>query len=110
MATFDTSDQEFEKDVLESSSEKPVVVDWWAPWCGPCKAISPSLSELSDELEDQVKIIKCNIDDNPISPTKFGNVRGIPTLTVFKNGVKVGEKVGAVSKQHIKEFIEESIS
>ena len=81
-----------------------------ATWCGPCKAIAPSLSELSDELEDKVKIIKCNIDDNPISPTKFANVRGIPTLTVFKNGIKVNEKVGAVSKQLIKEFIEESIS
>ena len=107
MPTTSTTDADFEKDVIENSKNKLVVVDWWAPWCGPCKAISSSLENLSEELVDIVDIVKCNIDDNPVSPTKY-SVRGIPTLTAIKNGEVVASKVGAVSEQLLKEFIEEA--
>ena len=109
MPTTSTTDADFEKDVIEHSKNKLVVVDWWAPWCGPCKAISSSLENLSEELVDIVDIVKCNIDDNPVSPTKY-SVRGIPTLTAIKNGEVVASKVGAVSEQLLKEFIEEANS
>ena len=110
MPTTSTTDADFDKDVIEHSKNKLVVVDWWAPWCGPCKAIAPSLESLSDELSDIVDIVKCNIDDNPVSPTKFAQVRGIPTLTAYRNGEIVASKVGAVSEQLLKEFIEEANS
>ena len=107
MATIDITDASFEEDVL--NSEKPVVLDFWAPWCGPCRQISPSLSEISDEMADKITVAKINIDENPETPTKFG-VRGIPTMLVFKNGEAAATKVGAVSKTAIVEWIEDSIA
>ena len=83
MATINVTDATFEEEVLKS--DKPVVLDFWAPWCGPCKQIGPSLEEISDEMKDKITVAKINIDENPVSPTKYG-VRGIPTMLVFKNG------------------------
>ena len=106
MAVMQTSDKAFESDVLKS--EVPVVVDFWAEWCQPCKQIAPFLEELAGELGDQIKVAKVNIDDNPLTPTKYG-VRGIPTLMVFKNGEIAATKVGAMPKSKLREWVEESI-
>ena len=95
MATKNITDATFEEEVLKS--DKPVVLDFWAPWCGPCKMIGPSLEEISDEMADKITVAKVNIDENPETPTKYG-VRGIPTMLVFKNGEAAATKVGAVSK------------
>ena len=92
----------FDEVVLKSST--PVLVDFWAEWCGPCKMIAPLLEELSDELKDKVLFGSHNIDDEPNTPTKFG-VRGIPTMLLFKGGKVVDTKVGASSKQQIKDWI-----
>ena len=107
MATIHVTDATFEEEVLKS--DKPVVLDFWAPWCGPCKQIGPSLEEISDEMKDKITVAKVNIDENPITPTKYG-VRGIPTMLVFKDGEAAATKVGAISKPAIVEWIEESIS
>ena len=107
MATINVTDASFEKEVLKS--DKPVVLDFWAPWCGPCKMIGPSLEEISDEMADKITVAKINIDENPNTPT-FYNVRGIPTMLVFKNGEAAATKVGAVSKTAILEWIEDSIA
>ena len=106
MATINVTDASFEEEVLKS--DKPVVLDFWAPWCGPCKQIGPSLEEISDEMADKITVAKINIDENPNTPTQFG-VRGIPTMLVFKNGEAAAKKVGAVSKTAIVEWIEDSI-
>ena len=107
MATINVTDATFEEEVLKS--DKPVVLDFWAPWCGPCKQIGPSLEEISDEMKDKITVAKVNIDENPVTPTKYG-VRGIPTMLVFKGGEAAATKVGAISKPAIVEWIEESIS
>jgi len=107
MATISVTDASFEEDVLKS--EKPVVLDFWAPWCGPCLQIASSLEEISDEMKDKITVAKLNIDENPVTPTKYG-VRGIPTMLVFKGGETAANKVGATPKQSIVEWIEESIS
>ncbi len=107
MATIQVTDANFEEEVLKS--DKPVVLDFWAPWCGPCKQIGPSLEEISDEMKDKITVAKVNIDENPVTPTKYG-VRGIPTMLVFKDGEAAATKVGAISKPAIVEWIEESIS
>jgi thioredoxin 1 len=106
MTIIKTSDSSFEADVLKS--ERPVVVDFWAEWCGPCKMIAPFLEELAADKGDQVTVAKVNIDDNPLTPTKYG-VRGIPTLMLFKNGEIAATKVGAMPKTKLYEWVEESI-
>jgi thioredoxin 1 len=100
------SDDSFEQEVLRS--DKPVLIDYWAEWCGPCKMIAPVLAELADEYADKVQIAKLNIDDNPATPPKYG-IRGIPTLMLFKNGEVEATKVGAVSKAQLAAFLDENI-
>lgn len=98
------SDSDFENEVL--SADGTVMVDFWAEWCGPCKALSPIVDEVANEVGDKVKVVKVNIDDNPESPTKYG-VRGIPTLMVFQGGQVVDTKVGGgISKGQLKEWLE----
>ncbi len=106
MAVNQTSDTAFEADVLKS--DKLVLVDFWAEWCGPCKMIAPHLEALAAELGDQLEVIKVNIDDNPLTPTRYG-VRGIPTLMLFKNGEVAATKVGALPKSKLMEWVQESI-
>ena len=103
MPTKTVTDQSFQADVLQS--DVPVLVDFWAEWCGPCKMIGPSLEELSDELGERVSIVKLNIDDNPEMPGQFG-VRGIPTMILFKGGEPSATKVGAAPKSQLRGWIE----
>jgi thioredoxin 1 len=100
------SDASFQNDVL--NSKKPVVVDFWAEWCGPCRMIGPALEELSNEMGEKVTVVKINIDENPGIPQKYG-VRGVPTLMIFNQGQVAATKVGALPKSKIKEWIEGSI-
>ena len=106
MATVPVTDATFDTDV--KNSDLPVVVDFWAEWCGPCKMIGPALEEISEELEGKVKIAKVNVDENPSSPAQMG-VRGIPALFLFKDGKVVSNKIGAAPKAALKAWIEESI-
>ena len=100
------SDESFEKEVLQS--DRPVLIDYWAEWCGPCKMIAPVLEEVAAEYSDRMIVAKLNIDDNPQTPPKYG-IRGIPTLMIFKNGQVEGTKVGAVSKAQLTAFIDDSL-
>ena len=106
MPTVKIDSDNFESDVLKSDT--PVVVDFWAEWCGPCKAIAPSLEEISDEMGDKVKIAKVNMDDNPDLAAQFG-VRSIPTLLMFKGGEPVDIKVGAAPKNQLSDWISNEI-
>ncbi|MDP6950917.1 MAG: thioredoxin TrxA [Arenicellales bacterium] len=100
------SDDSFEQEVLQS--EMPVLIDYWAEWCGPCKMIAPVLDEVAGEYADKIRVAKLNIDENPATPPKYG-IRGIPTLMLFKNGEVEATKVGAVSKAQLTAFLDENI-
>jgi len=102
MTTTHVTDASFDKDVLKSDS--PVLVDFWAEWCGPCRMIAPALEEIAKEMGGKLTIAKVNIDENPGTPTKY-NVRGIPTLILFKNGQIAGTKVGALPKSKLVEWV-----
>jgi len=106
MATHKVSDSSFESDVL--NSDRPVVVDFWAEWCGPCKMIAPALEEIASTLGEKIKVVKLNIDENPRTPSQYG-IRGIPTLMVFKSGQVAATKIGAAPKGALQSWIEQAI-
>ncbi|MCG6861674.1 MAG: thioredoxin TrxA [Chromatiaceae bacterium] len=100
------TDDSFEQEVLQSSN--PVLVDYWADWCGPCKMIAPVLDEIADEYDGKIRVAKLNIDENPNTPPRYG-IRGIPTLMLFKEGEVEATKVGAVSKSQLTAFIDSNL-
>lgn len=102
MSSVNVSDADFENEVLKADG--PVMVDFWAEWCGPCKALSPIVDEVANEVAGKMKVVKINIDENPNAPTKYG-VRGIPTLMVFKGGELVDTKVGGMSKSQLNDWL-----
>ena len=105
MSTMKVTDESFEQDVLKA--DKPVLVDFWAEWCGPCKQIAPALEQIAQELGGKVTIAKVNIEDSPTTPSRYG-VRGIPTLMLFKDGQMASMKVGAMPKAKILEWLNEA--
>ncbi len=106
MATVNVTDENFEPEVVKA--QKPVIVDFWAEWCGPCKMIGPILEEISEEMSDKITIAKHNIDEEPNTPTKYG-IRGIPTMLLFKDNELKATKVGATTKSDLKSWIEQNI-
>ena len=107
MSTVTVTDESFDKDVLQAS--KPVLVDFWAEWCGPCKAIAPTLDELAKTYDGKLQIAKVNVDENRTIPAKFG-IKGIPTLMVFKDGQLAATKVGAMTKAQLAQFIDQQLA
>jgi len=101
-----TSDSSFDSDVLQS--DKPVLLDFWAEWCSPCKMIAPLLNEAADEYADRLAVVKLNIDENPNTPQKFG-IRSIPTLMLFKDGAVQAQKLGAMSKSQLIDFLDSNL-
>jgi thioredoxin 1 len=106
MSITHTTDASFEADVLKSDT--PVLVDYWAEWCGPCKMIAPLLDELARDYDGKLRIVKVNVDENQAITAKYG-IRGIPTLKLFKNGEEVATKVGALSKSQLTAFLDNSL-
>lgn len=106
MTTAKVSDETFENDVLQAT--KPVVVDFWAEWCGPCKTIGPYLEEIAEEMGERITVAKLNVDENPRVPSKYG-IRGIPTLMIFKNGEVASTQVGVLPKGKLVEWIESAL-
>ena len=106
MSVKSIKENEFESEVI--NSDKPVVIDFWAEWCGPCKEIAPILDEIADEMKDKIKVVKMNIDENPNTPQKYG-VRGIPTLMLFNKGKLIDTKVGSLPKSSLIEWIDNSL-
>ena len=106
MATKKISDGSFDNDVIRSSG--PVLVDFWAPWCGPCRVVGPALEDIAEELGERITIAKLNIDENPISPAQFG-VRSIPTMILFKDGAPIETKVGALPKSALRQWVESQL-
>ena len=102
---IDVTLENFEAEVVAASMAVPVLVDFWAPWCGPCRAVGPIIDELSTEYAGKVRIVKMNVDENPATPTKFG-IRAIPTLVLFKNGETIEQITGAVTKAAMKDLLD----
>ena len=106
MSVKSIKENEFESEVINSN--KPVLIDFWAEWCGPCKEIGPILDEIADEMKDKIKVVKINIDENPNIPNKYG-VQSIPTMIIFKKGAPISTKIGAAIRSEVKTWIETSI-
>ena len=104
--TKQTTDNSFKEEVLESSL--PVLVDFWAPWCGPCRQLSPVIDEIAKEMANRLDVYKCNVDDNPETPSQF-MVRGIPAMMIFKDGKLIDSKVGGLPKNALIEWINKTI-
>ncbi|HEY8351262.1 MAG TPA: thioredoxin [Sphingomonadales bacterium] len=107
MATTAVTDANFEAEVLKSSG--PVLVDFWAEWCGPCRQIGPALEQISDEMSGEIKVVKVNVDENPTAPAQYG-VRSIPTMIIFKDGRPLATKIGALPKSALVDWIKKSIA
>ena len=106
MSVKSIKENEFESEVI--GSDKPVLIDFWAEWCGPCKEIAPILDEIANEMKDKIKVVKINIDENPNIPNKYG-VQSIPTMIIFKKGTPISTKIGAAIRSEVKTWIETSI-